>query len=96
MFEEMEKFLNGEELSIRDIRKIISYAYGSLEDEIEGDMGRWQQWVDIVFMYNGKYYMIGYDRALTEIQENDYENSYPVEVKPVKKIVEVTEWEEVE
>ena len=47
-------------------------------------------------MYNGKYYMIGYDRALTEIQENDYENSYPVEVKPVKKIVEVTEWEEVE
>ena len=96
MFEEMEKFLNGEKLSIRDIREIISYAYDYLEDEIEGDMGRWHQWVSLVFMYNGKYYMIGYDRALTEIQENDYENSYPVEVKPVKKIVEVTEWEEVE
>ena len=95
MFEEMEKFLNGEELSIRDIRGIIRYAYAYLEDEIEGDMGRWHQWVSLVFMYNGKYYMIGYDRALTEIQENCYENSYPVEVKPVKKIVEVTEWEEV-
>ena len=96
MVEEMEKCLNGEELSIREIRKIISYAYDCLEDEIEGDMGRWHQWVNLVFMYNGKYYMIGYDRALTEIQENCYENSYPVEVKPVKKIVEVTEWEEVE
>lgn len=96
MCEVMEKFLKGEELSIRDIREIISYAYDYLEDEIEGDIGRWNQWVDLVFMYDEKYYMIGYDRALTEIQENCYEDSYPVEVKPVKKIVEVTEWEVVE
>ena len=54
MFEEMEKFLNGEELSIGDIREIISYAYDNLEDEIEGDMGRWHQWVSLVFMYDGK------------------------------------------
>lgn len=96
MCEVMEKFLKGEELSIKDIREIISYAYDYLEDEIEGDIGRWNQWVDLVFTYDGKYYMIGYDRALTEIQENCYEDSYPVEVKPVKKIVEVTEWEVVE
>lgn len=95
MNEVMEKFLKGEKLSNNEKHAIVKYAYRNLEDEIEGEWGRWYVWTDLVFKYNGDYYMVGYDRGLTECQENCYDESIPFKVKPVKKMIEVIEWEEV-
>ena len=39
--------------------------------------------------------MTGYDKGLTEYQEDDFYNTTVIEVKPVEKTVVVKEWEEV-
>lgn len=96
MCEEMEKWLKGEELTYSERHDLVNYAFMNEIEEIEDVPRRWNQWVEIVFKYNGEHYMIGYDRGLTECQEDFYEDSVPVKVKPVKKMVEVVEWEVVE
>lgn len=38
--------------------------------------------------------MVGYDEGLTEYQDNEYYTDI-VEVRPVEKMVMITEWEEI-
>lgn len=62
---------------------------------VEDEPRRWYKWVEVIIKYKDKYYALGYDEGLTECQEDDYFNSGIREVKPVKKMVEVTEWRDV-
>ncbi|QBJ03368.1 hypothetical protein HWC08_gp018 [Lactobacillus phage 521B] len=70
-------------------------------EEIEGESGRWDQYIQIIFKSGNKYYAFDYSRGLTEMQENTidtvehyevslYSESYSddrVEVYPVEKVV---------
>ena len=92
--------------------KTISYEnamnliYGSSDEyefikEIEGESGRWDQNVQIIFKSGNNYYAFDYLQGLTEMQENTintvehydvelYSEAYSddkVEVYPVKKVV---------
>ena len=62
---------------------------------VEDEPRRWCKWVEVIIEYQDKYYSIGYDEGLTECQENDYCDSGIIEVKPVKKIIEVIEWKSI-
>jgi len=70
-------------------------------EEIEGESGRWDQNIQIIFKNDGNYYAFDYSRGLTEMQENTintvehyevelYSESHlddEVEVYPVEKVV---------
>jgi len=70
-------------------------------EEIEGESGRWDQNIQIIFKNGDSYYAFDYSRGLTEMQENTiytvghyevelYSESHlddKVEVYPVKKVV---------
>ena len=59
---------------------------------IPGEEGRWERTINSICELNGKYYSIIWFRGLTEYQENYYGDTEIVEVKPVEKIITVTEW----
>lgn len=70
-------------------------------EEIEGESGRWDQYIQIIFKDDDNYYAFDYSRGLTEMQENTintvehyevelYSDSHlgdKVEVYPVEKVV---------
>lgn len=57
----------------------------------EGDSGRWNQYMTTIIKVKDRYFAVGWSAGLTECQESYYDG--PVEeVKPVKKMVEITEW----
>lgn len=89
----LRKFDNGEEFSSEDIHDIC-YEFKEV-DYIEGEESRWSRWIDVVVEVDGRYFMTGYDKGLTEYQEDDFYNTTVIEVKPVEKTVLVKEWEEV-
>ena len=59
--------------------------------EEKGDSGRWNQYMTTILKVKDRYFAVGWQRGLTECQENYYDG--PIyEVRPVKKMVEITEW----
>lgn len=61
----------------------------------EGDSGRWNQYMTTIIKVKDRYFGVGWSEGLTECQESYYDG--PVyEVKPIKKMIEVTEWISVE
>lgn len=90
MIEIIERAIQGEHLTERDFRELIS---GIVEvAEIEYDESRWHIWTQTVFEYNGKYYAFDWGRDKTEMGEHNFGDSYVYEVKKVTKMVEVTDW----
>ena len=59
---------------------------------IPGEEGRWERTIKSICELNGKYYSVIWFRGLTEYQENYYGDTEIVEVKPVEKVIKVTEW----
>ena len=62
--------------------------------EIESKMvshSRWSIEMETIVQIQNRFFLISWSKAATEYQEN-YFDDQPVEVKPVKKMVEVTEW----
>lgn len=90
----MERALSGKKLA-DDEWKFLIYE-GEEIDRVEDENRRWSRWVEVIIKWNGKFYSIGYDEGLTEHQEDGYYDSGIIEVKPVKKMVEITEWQRVE
>lgn len=88
----MERALSGKKLA-DDEWKFLIYE-GEEIDRVENDSRRWYKWVEVIVRWKGKYYSLGYDEGLTECQEDEYYDSGIIEVKPVKKMVEVTEWQD--
>ena len=67
-----------------------------IEAEESGDHGRWTEYVAIIVKtIEDEYYEIWYERGLTECQEDYYEAQIARQVRPVKRMIEVIEWEEV-
>ena len=88
--EMLAKIDAGEKLSEYELRSLC-YEY-SICDE-EGDSGRWTQWIDSIIDFDGRYFMIPWQRGLTECQENEFYEQ-PVEVRKhtYEKTIKVTEW----
>lgn len=61
------------------------------EDEIEGDIGRWDQAITTIIKLNDEFWAIDWQRGLTEYQEN-YFGDQPRQVRPVEKTIVVREW----
>lgn len=86
----IDKYNNKEPLTKQEIRELIwNYDY----KRIEGENRRWNRWVDVIVKLKDRYFKVGYDEGLTEMQENEYYTDI-VEVVPVAKVVTVVEWEE--
>lgn len=91
-----QKIKNNERLSEREIRSIL-FEYGEEVDEIEGDSDRWTQFISTIVKLCGQYVRIDWQRGLTEMQENIFdEQPYFVEKKErvVQKVV--VDWNEIE
>ena len=90
-------------ISYEDAMNLIDEFSDKYEfvEEIEGESGRWDQYIHIIFKSGNNYYAFDYSRGLTEMQENTidtvehyevglYSESHSddkVEVYPVKKVV---------
>ena len=61
-----------------------------IDEEIE-EKRRWSQFVYKYVMIGGRYFCLTADIGLTEYQDNSYDYQ-PEEVKPVEKVITVTEW----
>lgn len=72
---------------------IISFLISDFEvDTIEGDHGRWTQYMYSVIELCGHYFGINWERGLTEYQENYYPELIFEEVEPREKMIKITEW----
>jgi hypothetical protein len=74
-----------------------AFAWGDLEGYTEvvteeGDRGRWQQCMRTVCKRDsdGKLFALGWQRGLTEYQENDYDGT-AFEVEAVEQVRTITE-----
>lgn len=67
--------------------------YGKEVDEIEGEVGRWDQSIQTVVEINERYFAIDWLRGLTEYQMDSYPFP-PYEVKPevYEKVIKATRW----
>lgn len=88
----LQKIINKERLSEREIRSLL-WDYGTGVDELEGDIGRWTQSVSTIVKLCDQYVRIDWDRGLTELQENHY-NEQPYLVEKRERVVTqvVVDW----
>ena len=86
----IEKLKNGEELSEKEIKKMV--YEGNFVDEIEGDDYRWQRDVQTIIDIDGQLYAVDWLMGLTECQENDFFNQ-PYKVKCVEKVIRTKSYE---
>ena len=61
-----------------------------IDEEIE-EKRRWSQFVYKYVKIGSRYFCLTADIGLTEYQDNSYDYQ-PEEVKPVEKVITVTEW----
>ena len=61
-----------------------------IDEEID-EKRRWSQFVYKYVMIGGRYFCLTADIGLTEYQDNEYDYQ-PEEVRPVEKVITVTEW----
>ena len=87
----IDKYDNKEPLTKEEVRELIwDYDY----ERIEGESRRWNRWVDVIVKLKDRYFRVGFDEGLTEMQPNEYYTDI-VEVKPVATVKTVINWEEI-
>lgn len=93
-FEEImvAKIDNKEKLTENELSEITAFAI----EEDEGDESRWSRSISSVLEMCCRYFMLNWERGLTECQENEfYSQPYEVSKKTYKKTITVTEWEKI-
>lgn len=86
----VDKIENGEELTPGELRELV-FDY-EVESQ-DGDRGRWTTHVKTIVELCGRYFAIGWEKGLTEMQENEfYEQPYEVKKVEEEKVVKVTKW----
>lgn len=93
----LEAYDNGYTFNEEEIEQLAwgEVGFGEEITREEGDSGRWNQYMTTIIKVKDRYFGVGWSAGLTECQESYYDG--PVyEVKPVKKMIEVTEWVSVE
>lgn len=99
----IDYMLEGKLIPEREIRRLC-YEYYSHDDpnlveaaRVEEEDRRWSRQVNIIFKVNNeRFFRIWYDKGLTELQDNEYEEQIAVEVEPKTRTVVETYWEEKE
>lgn len=97
----IEKLRNKEALTEDEVYSLVREGVKGVvmvDEDPSPDHGRWSRCVGVVVQIadTDEYYSIFYDEGLTEMQENYYEAQVATKVRKVKKVIEVTEWEEVD
>lgn len=91
----LNKIDNKEKLTERELKTL---AYEFAEEEEEGDNRRWSQGIISYILLKDRYFVLQWERGLTECQENGfYYQPYEVEKKTYEKTIPehkvmVTEW----
>lgn len=85
-----EKILAGESLSEKEVAEWI-YKIEPI-DHIADEPRRWYIKITLIYKLQNRYFKLCYDKALTEIQEDDFWPQIAQEVTPHKKIIETIEW----
>lgn len=85
-----EKILAGEWLSVEEVTEWIRNAVPI--DRIVDEPRRWYSEITLIYKLQNRYFKICYDKALTELQEDDFWPQSVKEVTPHKKIIETIEW----
>lgn len=94
----LEKLKSKTILTEEEIYHLVREDYNevSIKEEETGEHERWSESVGLILeTIEGEFYSIWYQRGLTEYQEDYYEAQIAEHVRPVKKMIEVVEWEEV-
>lgn len=94
----IKKIKNKERLTEDEVYYIVSgQCYPEIEiiETIRHGEGRWNSYWDAIFKCDNKYYCVAYSKGLTEMQEDYYDEQIAIEVKPIKKMIEIIEWENV-
>lgn len=87
----IDKYDNKEPLTKEEVRELIwDYDY----ERIEGESRRWNRWINVIIKLKDRYFRVGFDEGLTEMQPNEYYTDI-VEVKPVATVKTVINWEEI-
>ena len=87
----IDKYDNKEPLTKEEVRELIwDYDY----ERIEGESRRWNRWVDVIVKLKDRYFRVGFDEGLTEMQPNEYYTDI-VEVKPVATVKTIINWEKI-
>lgn len=71
-FEEIYEYENPERMLLSDWEP---------EDVIRGEDRRWSVWITKIFKIGERYFEVGYDHGLTELQEDEYWDTDVVEVR---------------
>lgn len=87
----VERFDNGEKFDEDDISELV-YGYG--EEVWSGEPHRWSTPVKSIISVNNRLFAIDWMRGNTEYQENEFYDQ-PYEVRAVKKMIEITEYEKI-
>ena len=91
----IKKILNKKTLSEHEVHFIIAEELSpdiKIVEENSYDHGRWTEIRDQVIQIENRYFTLWYEAGLTEYQENYYPTQIAEEVRPQKKMVEITEW----
>ena len=87
----IDKYDNKEPLTEKEVRELIwNYDY----ERIEGENRRWARWVYVIVKLKDRYFRVGFDEGLTEMQPNEYYTDI-VEVKPVATVKTIINWEKI-
>ena len=87
----VKKIDAGEELSEKELKFLI-WDCNRVDEQI-GAPRRWMQSVESVVEINGRFFMIPWDRGLTELQEDEFwYQPFEVTKHEYEKTVKVIEW----
>lgn len=94
-FEEvmLGKIDKGETLTVEELRELV-FEYEHETTNV-GDKLRWTQPKRTIVKLDDRYFRINWREALTEMQENEFDNQ-PVEVEQYEKVIVVKDWREIE
>ena len=90
----LNKIDNNEQLTEDEVSELV-YS-DNVIDSVDVCEWRWTAQLQSIVQLGGRTFRIYWERGLTECQDNLFEPQIPVEVKPVKKMIETTEWVELE
>jgi hypothetical protein len=89
----LELYDAGEEFEWNELAAMAYGEIGKIVCEEEGSEGRWTRSMSTVFEVKGRFFIIDWERGLTERQENEfYEQPYEVVKECHEKTIVVTNW----
>lgn len=83
-----QKIINHQNLTEKELSMVVSEYE---EETTYGDDLRWTREADTIVKLCGRYFLISWQKGLTEMQENIFSNQ-PYEVERNEKVVVVVEW----